>query len=504
MSTSTDLLNIINLDYDTLLAESLLLKDKYENLKDWELENQSDPLGLILEAYLRAIVKDANFANLLAQEFSMASAITQDSVFEKAFLGGYNVTLRSAATCSLNLTLDPGEAFIVAPYELILKGSNNVGGTVYFENTSQIVLAQESLVTEMTSISFIEGRSKQINRTGNGEAFQGLIIQDDVIDGTIVVTVNGITWTEVFSISSDKIGTETIYEVRKVGGNTYLISCGDNLNGASFIADSTIVISYRAGVGESGNILNYYIDSIFSTPSTRIIRSAAIDLTDRASGGTDQEDVEKVRTLAPKLAKTSGFIGNKWDMDLYINSYAGVGIGKSTEAGFNYFKVYIANEVGFPTQFFLDQLKADIEERLLVGASVEVQNATKRTANISMDVIYDLSYKREDIELAIRTAYLAFLNPFQYTEDRERRLTFGTDLLISDIYETITGISGVVAMSITSPTAFTDIVLLNILDDEILTETGSGVTLNMIPVTDSAELRSNSSEKYFFNNPKYK
>lgn len=501
---NNDLINIVNLDYETLLEESLILKDKYASLRDWELSNQSDPLGLILEAYLRAIVRSSNFANLIAQEFSMASAITQDSVFEKAFLAGYNVTLRNAATCSLNLTINPGNAFTIAPYELILQGSNNTGGVVYFENVSQISLPQETLVTELSGIEFIEGRTNNIQRTGTGEPFQGIVIQDDIIDGTIQLTVNGISWTEVFSINSDRGSEETIYEVRNVGEGTYLISCGDNVNGRTFIQDSIIDITYRSGSGSSGNILTFYIDSIFSTPTDRVVSSSAVNLTDRASGGSDQEDVEKVRTLAPKLSKTSGFIGNRWDMDLYVNSYAGVGIGKATEAGFNYFKVYIANEVGSPTQFFLDQLRSDIEERLIIGARVEVENATKIYADVSMDVVYDLSYRREDIELQIRTKFLEFLNPFQYVEDRERKLTFGSDLLISDVYETITEIPGVVAMSITDPTPSTDIILINVLDNQILASDGSNLNLNMIPVSDSPQLRSNYSEKYFFNNPKYR
>ncbi len=287
------LVEIINLDYDTLLQDSLAIKNKYPNLIDWDLGNLNDPLGVILEAYLRAIVKDAYFGNVLAQEFSMGTALTKDAVFEKAFLAGYSPTLRVSSSCLMNLTIASGTNYTIEPFKLVLKGSNNSGGVVYFENEEQIVLGTQAGETDLTDVSFIEGRTKVVRSVGKNTPFESRVIQDSVIDGTVILTVNGTIWSEVFTIKETTLATDLVYELRHLGSNTYQLIIGDGVHGALLPEGSNVSIKYRSGQGSGGNILTYYLDTIFVTPSARVTKASNRTNVDRASGGQDLEDIEK-------------------------------------------------------------------------------------------------------------------------------------------------------------------------------------------------------------------
>ena len=498
------LVEIVNMDYDTLLAEAIAIKNSYPNLIDWDMSNPNDGLGVILESYLRAIVKDSNFANLIAQEFSLSTALTKDAVFEKAFLAGYSPTIRASAQCVMNLTIEAGATFTVEPGELILKGSNKSGSAVYFENSAQIVIPTEGAETSLLNIPFSEGRTYTRIHTGVNTSFETITIQESLIDGSVEVIANGIAWSEVFSINADTLSTDLVYELRHLGRNTYQIITGDGTNGALFPKNSSVLIRYKIGQGSEGNILTFYLDTIFSTTSARIIKALNVSQFSYASGGQDLEDIEKVRTLAPKLSKIQGTVSNRWDMDIYCNSYSGVGIAKSVEVGMDFFRVYIANETGTPTEPFMVQMETDIRDRLIIGSNVDVVSASKVSVNLTLNVIYDLSYRKADVEAGIQENLDSFLNPFEYSEDKQRKLSFGTDLLISDVYEEVTAVPGVIALSIVSPTAYSDIVLVNVLDDFILTNQGSNIVLNMISSSDSQELRADKAEKWFFNNPRFR
>jgi len=498
------LVDIINIDYATLLAGALSIKDKYASLVDWDMSNPNDPLGVILEAYLRSIEKDANYANLIAQEFSLATALSKDSIFEKAFLAGYNVTLRSAATCLMNLTVAAGSAGTISPFELVIKGVNSAGSSIYFENSQPIVIPPASSETVLADVLFTEGRTYEKVVNASGVPFESITIQDSVIDGTVVLRVNGVAWSEVFSINSNTLPTDSVFELRHLGRNTYQVMGGDGKNGALFPTDSIISVKYRIGQGSEGNLYTYFINTVFKTPFVRVIGVSNRNSSDTASGGQDMEDLEKVRALAPKLSKINGTLGNRWDVDLYLNSYPGVGLGKSKEVGMDYFYAYIANEIGEPSAAFILQLEEDIRPRLIMGASIKVATATRVSVALSLEIIYDLSYERSMLETSIQLAITNFLNPFAYSTTREKKISFGTDLLISDIYEEVTAIPGVIAISILDPVPATNTILVRVLDTHILTHIGSSISLTMVPSSESQSIRIDKREKYFFSNPKYR
>jgi len=139
-----------------------------------------------------------------------------------------------------------------------------------------------------------------------------------------------------------------------------------------------------------------------------------------------------------------------------------------------------------------------------MGASIKVATATRVSVALSLEVIYDLSYDRSVLETNIQGSVLNFLNPFVYSTTREKKISFGTDLLISDIYEEVTAIPGVIAISILDPVPATNTILVRVLDTHILTHIGSSISLTMVPSSESQSIRIDKREKYFFSNPKYR
>jgi hypothetical protein len=90
-----------------------------------------------------------------------------------------------------------------------------------------------------------------------------------------------------------------------------------------------------------------------------------------------------------------------------------------------------------------------------------------------------------------------------YAKDEfgEYLLGFGSNLLSSDIINIAKSVSGVISASILTPTPVSNQVLISVGSDEILTNTGSSISINMIPL-ESSDLAGSKRDKYLFQNPR--
>ncbi|QQO97380.1 baseplate wedge subunit [Maribacter phage Colly_1] len=495
MSKNT-LVGVINIDRDTMFQRAVDIKNLYPNLIDWDIENDNDALRVILDAYYLGIEDLGKFANNLAQEFSMASAITRTSVEEKAFLAGYNVTRRACAVGVLTINFDTGISTVIPAYGLVLSGDGVDGSKIFVENVNPITLAPADTSLE---IEVAEGRSKTITYKAKGLVRESFLIQDKVIDSTIVLTVNSTEWSQVYKITGESASTDTHYQLREVGDNNYTIVVGDGVNGALLEESAIVEISYRVGQGTNGNIPVTNIDRIELTPSSRII--GVQDTEDELVGGTDLESIEKIKAYAPRRARIQNTIGNKFDMDIFLQTYPGIGRARSFPLGVNTIKSYILLTSGSVTETFLNNLNAVINSGILIfNLTSVVEEVEKVTVDIGLDIIYRNNYNEKDLEETIKQTVLEILNPFYVDGDDEYSREFGSDLLSSDIIAAVEGIAGVVSVAITSPTPVSAQVLIEVDENQVIVDDGSTVSVTMNSI-ENTSLKTSRNDKYLFNNP---
>ena len=128
-----------------------------------------------------------------------------------------------------------------------------------------------------------------------------------VIDGSVSVTINGETWTKVYSLMLSAADDET-FSIRTLAIGSVIVTFGDGTFGSKLPTDATIEVSYRTGGGVSGNInLNTISTSITGIiPSTfSPVTILLTNDTDSGSGGRNAETLEEARVNIPFATRTN-------------------------------------------------------------------------------------------------------------------------------------------------------------------------------------------------------
>lgn len=128
-----------------------------------------------------------------------------------------------------------------------------------------------------------------------------------IIDGSIKLTVNGVLWTEASSLAIET-STDEIYEIATLATGETLLKFGDGIFGAVVPTDAVLLVEYRVGGGNQGNIpLNSINTSLtgftvsLSNPVTVTVKNS----TATGKGGRDAETIEEARVNIPFSTKAN-------------------------------------------------------------------------------------------------------------------------------------------------------------------------------------------------------
>jgi hypothetical protein len=159
-------------------------------------------------------------------------------------------------------------------------------------------------------ITLIQGQTitdKFVAPTVSSPSWTVKLSQTPVIDNSVTVEVNGISWTQVASLFLAS-STGEVFAVKTLTSGTTVVQFGDDAFGVVIPTEATVVVSYRVGGGVDGNIATNTINtsisgfiSGFSNPVTILIRNATSD----GQGGLDAETVEQARSNIPFFTRTN-------------------------------------------------------------------------------------------------------------------------------------------------------------------------------------------------------
>lgn len=497
------LTEIVNLSYTDLFNEVKTLKNGDSNLDGWDIDNPNDILRFVLDYYLLSLERLARFANNTSQEFSIATSLTRQNVINHALQLGYLPTNYVNSSTLINATITSlGSSATVDPFAVVLSAPASDGTAVFFTNPSAITLPAST--TTVNNIPFVEGRLVTKTFNSSGEAFQSFIVRDRVVDYSISVTVDAVTWTEIDTLLAAS-NVDTRFQYRRLDVDTHQFIFGDNVNGAKPAANLEIAISYISGGGTRGNVRESSITRIVSIAGASATRFTAVVNPNQATGGSDPDSVERIRSLAIRVPRLQNRLVSIEDIKTFAESYDGVARA-NVIPHINYPIVQIIPEGGGnPTLTLKNEVKAAIDERIVVGYKVGVTNPSYKGITLTVDVTIDPNYDATTIQTYASTQLSNMLNPVFQEADGTWSRAFGEPVLLSDIYDRLISYPGILSVNVSSPVPPAN-TTSDILESCDINEIYTNVSPTVITVTTtqaSTYSMKSRSEKTTLTNPKF-
>ena len=308
-----DLSPITNLDFDeTKEALKTFLRNQ-DRFQDFDYEGSN--LNVLLDVLSYNTFYNNYYYNMMISEMFLDSASQRNSVLSHAKELNYMPTSRRSSAAKATITavvpnLDSNYFNIPANTKFI----GRCGNKTYNYLTDKAYTAERSgtdnNVYIVRDVDLYEGR--MITETLN---IVNTTLSNEAIDTrSLTVTVNN----EIYTYRADIFGvtaTDKVFYLQPENDGNYSIQFGQNKFGVQPTATDNIVAKYRVSSGPSANGVNSLTIGNFGGAT-----SITVSITTNASGGAMAEDIESIRTFAPKAAQIQERAVTKRDYETLLRS----------------------------------------------------------------------------------------------------------------------------------------------------------------------------------------
>jgi uncharacterized phage protein gp47/JayE len=417
-------------------------------IPEWTARDPGDFGVLMVE--LLAYVGDVlhYYVDRAAQECFLRTAALRRSVLDIANMLDYvpidsqaahgTVTFTRAAGISGDIVIPKGTVLTTLP----ATASDQV---VFFETDAVATLLSAN---STVNVAITEGRTvvdEAIIISAGMPNMEASLYYTGVIHGTVQISVNEgalgspVAWQEVDRLI-DSSATENVYSTSTDENGVTIVRFGDGVNGRVPPKSVIITATYRYGVGSRGNVGAGLVVAM-QNPITGI---GKVTNSAPTSGGEDRESIDSMRISIPKSLRSQ-------DRAVTLDDYASLalkvpGVSKAnsywTNAAPNNVEVYIAPTTPTaPPAELVDEVEAYIDERRVLGLTVNVHGPTYVPINVSLTVQVAANRVQSWVKLAVEQAVAEI---FQFD-----RVDFAERMRIADVYQAVVGIDGVEYMTIT-------------------------------------------------------
>lgn len=466
--TITPAIDYTNKDY-AALRQAMLDLARYR-LPEWTDQSPAD-LGMLLVdlfAYMGDII--LYYQDRIASELFLSTATERRSVLNLLRLVGYELAPPVAAQADLALLFRvPGVAqpvTVVVPNnaQFTTKSEGGapqqtfeyLGPDLTIDLTSTMVVQQgDRLVYSGLPVNQSRTLPLEILGSSTGEPNQRFrIAQTPLIRESLVVEVNeGAEWVRwerrenliAYTAADGRIIVSAPdardYYVQFDEHDVAYVVFGDGAYGRRPpVGTNNIRARYRVGGGAAGNVPAGAISQVKTTiPQLDTVSNPA-----PAAGGADRESVEHAVRFGP-LAFRSGQRAVTLDDFVALAHQAG-GVARATASSrdWNQIDLYVAPEGDScrpVPEGLRRRLLAYLEERRMVGTTVQIRDALCVPVEISVDVVIDRRFQRNAVLQAVEDAVRGLL--------AFRNVDFAQSIYLSDIYGAVEALTGVTAATIT-------------------------------------------------------
>ena len=306
---------ITNLDFfATKEALKTFLKNQ-DRFKDYDYEGSN--MNVLLDVLSYNTFYNNYYYNMAISEMFLDSASQRNSVLSHAKELNYLPRSRrsSALKCDISFSMAAadGSNFLTIPAGTTFSGRCGNKTYIFLNDIAYIASrsASNNTVFQVTNVDLYEGR--KINEI---LSIANTTLSNEWVDtSSITLTVNGNVFTyksEIFGVAA----ADPVFYLQPENDGKYSIQFGQNKFGFQPTITDVITVSYRICSGPEANGVNSLtLPSAFGGAS-----SNTITVTSQSANGYYAEDIESIRTFAPKALQVQERAVTKRDYEVLLRS----------------------------------------------------------------------------------------------------------------------------------------------------------------------------------------
>lgn len=325
---------MINKDFSALTFQDVKARiiDHFKNsdaFKDYDFVGSR--LNTMIDGLAYAALYQGTFANAALFESFLQSARTRGAVVLAAQNLGYTPASMRGASVSLPLTLtynQPGTKPLSVKIPFGFKFFGTIGDSKYeFVTFKENILTRNSSGTYVGVITPVQGKIVRQQYTWSNDL--RIFIRDQTIDRRYIrIRVNGTEYTKADN-AARVASTDAVYYFRETleGYTELYFGAGvleqipgqpdleSYVGGLKPSVGQPIVVEYLSVKGASANGVKTF-KSVDSVPNFNVAINLAAD--EQSTGGGDKEDIERIRTVAPKVFESQGRCVTAQDYEAFV------------------------------------------------------------------------------------------------------------------------------------------------------------------------------------------
>lgn len=297
---NTNNFNVVGLDFEDAKASLKSFLQSQDTLKDYNFDGSV--LSTILDVLAYNTHYQSFYANMVANEMFLDSAITRSSVVSHAKTLGYVPTSRRAAKATLTVAIPSASETTYLSRGSEFVGTDGAGtqyrfvvlDTKYANSQTEAFEKVDVYEGTLRRMSYVYDRTKRIGSY--------LLIPNDKIDtSTIRVRVKtsatdntGVNDTWAYSDSYINLTTTSkVFFLQEREAGMYELFFGDGFLGTQPESGSIVTVEYLETNGDAANGISSFSSSVSGL--------GAITVVSPSSGGALEEGVSRIKFLAPRF-----------------------------------------------------------------------------------------------------------------------------------------------------------------------------------------------------------
>lgn len=453
-------------DYNSLLRA---MRDQIPHkLAQWrDFTNEADFGNVLLELFAHMGDILSYYQDRVANESFLTTARTRRSVIEHLRLIGYELSTAAAAATSLVLSVPAAETrtVTIGRGDAFATKSSRDRPSVRFEYTQTSPLTVDFATVPVDPVSgrkavtfpveegrLIDGEILGTATDARDQRYQlahsGVLLrrsdpgQQPSRDVTLVTQLAGAVdeWTRRDTLAFSQSGQRD-YVVEVDADDRAVVRFGDGVFGAVPPAGAQIRVTYRAGGGLAGNVLDGTVTTVVDSPQL-VLLGAKVTNPEPATGGAEREDIAHAVRQAPAVFRSLRRAVTAADYEALALSYEGVGKVRAVGTGWNVVTLFVAPEGGGKVSDVLAAgLRGYLEDKRMLGQLVEIADVDYVPIRVTAQIAVRSFAVAADVVERVRQV-MADLLAFD-------RVDFRQTIYLSRFYEVSQDVPGVVFVNIT-------------------------------------------------------
>lgn len=180
------------------------------------------------------------------------------------------------------------------------------GNDIYVCTTeNKILFPTETYI----DIPVVQGVPQTLSYTASGSIYETITINNDSIENYYFdLFVNGVLWSVIDNIRLAETGSDLVYTIKnKIDFSGVILRAGNDYFGKKLNSQDSVIFKYIETLGDLGNILSANIitnvESSFVDNNNDPVTLYCTNL-EAINGGQTYEDIESIRTNAPRFYQT--------------------------------------------------------------------------------------------------------------------------------------------------------------------------------------------------------